>query len=83
MKLPKSVLETQKIVDFLEARNLVQQYKKSKKNLLSWNIKWLDFKERQPKKSWIWSFRINKQFRVFWSFDTEFNFIVSSIDNHQ
>jgi hypothetical protein len=35
MKLPKNVLETLKVVDFLEKRNLINQYKKSKNKLLN------------------------------------------------
>jgi len=83
MKLPWNVLENSKIIDFLNKRNLLKQYKKAKEKLLYWEIWWLDFKERKPNKSWIYSFRINKQFRVFWFFDKENDFIVSDIDNHQ
>lgn len=35
MKLPRNVFENPKIIDFLEKRNLLKQYKKSKKKLLS------------------------------------------------
>jgi len=83
MKLPKWIFENPKIINFLEKRNLLNQYKKSKNKLMSWDIGWLDFKERQPKWSKIYSFRINKQFRVIWFFDEENDFIVSYVDNHQ
>ncbi len=83
MKLPKWIFENPKIINFLEKRNLLNQYKKSKNKLMSWEIGWLDFKERQPKWSKIYSFRINKQFRVIWFFDEENDFIVSYVDNHQ
>ena len=51
--------------------------------ILSWNTRGSDFKIRQPTHQKIWSFRINKQFRAFWSFDAEGDFTVSTIDNHQ
>jgi plasmid maintenance system killer protein len=62
---------------------LINQYKKSKNKLLNWELSWIDLKEREPKKSWVWSFRINKQYRVVWFFDNNNDFIVSYIDNHQ
>ncbi|HBB27553.1 TPA: hypothetical protein DCZ36_03610 [Candidatus Gracilibacteria bacterium] len=83
MKLPRNVFENPKIIDFLEKRNLLKQYKKSKKKLLSSEVGGLDFKEREPKKSGIYSFRINKQFRVFGFFDEQNDFIISEINNHQ
>jgi hypothetical protein len=49
MKLPKWIFENPKIINFLEKRNLLNQYKKSKNKLISWEVGWLDFKERQPK----------------------------------
>lgn len=83
MKLPKNVFESKEVIEFLEKRSLINQYKKAKIKVIIWNLWWLDFKERQPKKSWIWSFRINQQFRAFWFFDEENDFVVSKIDNHQ
>lgn len=83
MKLPSNIFENPKVVEFLEKRNLIKQYKKAKDVILIWNVWWLDLKERKSKKSWIYSFRINKQFRAIWFFDNDWDFIVSKIDNHQ
>jgi plasmid maintenance system killer protein len=41
-----------------------------------------DFKLREPKKDWVYSFRINKQFRAF-SYLKNNDLIVYKIDNHQ
>ena len=40
-------------------------------------------KIRQPKEAKIWSFRINKQFRAYGTFDDSGDFIVFEINNHQ
>ncbi len=77
-----NILETQEVADFLEKRWLVKQYKKSKTYILSWIFWKTDFKLRQPKEKWEWSFRINKQFRAFGRLD-ENDFIVYLINNHQ
>lgn len=78
----KNIFEKEFIFDFLNKRNLLKQYKKSKDLILLW-INWkTDFKLREPRKDWIYSFRINKQFRAFGYFENE-NLIVYKIDNHQ
>ncbi len=77
-----NILETQEVADFLEKRWLIKQYKKSKSYILSWIFWKTDFKLRQPKEKWEWSFRINKQFRAFGRLD-ENDLIIYLIDNHQ
>ena len=77
------IYEDEWILEFLSKRNLLNQYKKAKNNLVQ-NINSNNyFKERMPKWSNIWYFRINRQFRAYWSFDTKWNLIIFKIDNHQ
>lgn len=82
MKNIDNIYEENWIRKFLEKRNLIQQYKNNKNKILSGYLWKLDFKERQPKWTWIFSFRINKQFRAIWYFK-ENSFIVVEISNHQ
>lgn len=78
----KYIVEIEWISDFLTKRNLAKQYKKSKISILSWIIWWDDFKTREPKEKWVWSFRINKHFRALCKLENEM-LIVFKIDNHQ
>lgn len=77
------ILEKKEILPYLEARNLLKQYQKAKRYLLSGGSVQTKFKERNPKGSGVWSFRINKQFRALGVFDEIGNLIVFKIDNHQ
>lgn len=83
MKKVQFIYEKKDILQFLKIRGLLGQYKKAKQYLLSENILQVKFKERKPKGSGIWSFRINKQFRALGVFDDEGNLIIFKIDNHQ
>ena len=83
MILPKNILESEEILSYLWKRNIYNQYKKSKSYVLMWIWGWTDFKERHPKWSNIRSFRVNKQFRAFWSFDKDWDFLVFEINDHQ
>lgn len=78
----ENIYEEDYIQEYLEKRNLFNQYKKSKNNIIegiySWNKLW--FKE--PKQEWIIYFRINKQFRALCR-KVENTLIVFDIDNHQ
>lgn len=67
----------------MEQRNLLKQYKKAKDYLLGGNILQTKFKERNPRGSGIWYFRINKQYRALGVFDDDGNLIIFKIDNHQ
>lgn len=82
MPIIQSILERKEILPYLEARNLLKQYKKVKQFLLLGNALQVKFKERNPKGSGIWYFRINKQFRALGVFDKVGNLIVFKIDNH-
>ncbi len=77
------ILEKKDILDFLDKRLLISRYKKSKESILKWLYSWIDFKLRQPKSNWIYSFRINKQFRAFWRLEEDWTLIIYEINNHQ
>jgi len=78
----RKILEDEWIFEYLEKRNLLNQYKKSKNSILEWVNSKSFFKEKQPKWSNIWYFRINKQFRAIWSFDKDWDLLIYKIDNH-
>jgi len=71
------------ILDFLEKKNIKEQYIKSAKFLVNWYFWKTDFKIRQPKKNRVWSFRINKQYRAFWIMDKNNNLLIFEINSHQ
>lgn len=77
------ILEKKEVLEYLQVRGLIKQYKKAKEYLLNGNILQTKFKERNPKGSGIWYFRINRQFRAMGVFDEEGNLIIFEIDNHQ
>ena len=77
------IFERKEIILYLEARRLTKQYKKAKQYLLQGNTLAVKFKERHPKGSGIWYFRINKQFRALGIFDSQGNLIIFTIDNNQ
>ncbi len=77
------ILERKEILPYLQVRGLLNQYKKAKQFLLEGNALQVRFKERNPKGSGIWYFRINKQFRALGIFDRDGNLIVFEIDSHQ
>lgn len=79
----QQIFERKEILPYLEARSLLKQYKKAKRYLLDGNTLQVKFKERNPKGSGIWYFRINKQFRALGIFDANGNLIIFKIDNHQ
>ncbi len=78
----ENIYEKEYIFDELVKRNLVKQYKKSKIYIISWIYWKTDFKLREPSKDWIYSFRINKQFRAFCYLENN-SLIVYKIYNHQ
>lgn len=83
--MPKvqQIFERKEVVVYLEARGLFKQYKKAKEYLLKGNSLQVKFKERNPKGSGIWYFRLNKQFRALGVFGENGNLIIFKIDNHQ
>jgi plasmid maintenance system killer protein len=77
-----SIIEINWIKEFLIKRNLIKQYKKSKISILAWIVWGTDLKTREPKEKWVWSFRMNKQFRAFCKLENDL-LILFKIDNHQ
>lgn len=80
--MPK-ILEKKNILPYLQTRGLLDQYRKAKRYILEGSAVQVRFKERNPKGSGVWYFRINRQFRAFGVFDEKGNLIVFDIDNHQ
>lgn len=76
------IKEKEYILSYLEKRNILKQYKKSKNNILNWNYTWNKVWYKQPKKDEIIYFRINKQYRALCRFENNI-LIVFDIDNHQ
>jgi hypothetical protein len=78
-----NILEEDWIYEYLIKRSILTQYKKAKINILSKNNLKTFFKERNPKWSNIWYFRINKKYRAYWSFDNNDDLLIFKISNHQ
>jgi len=78
----KKVLISDDLIDFLQKRFLVAQYKKAKNFILNWYYKNVNLKIREPKKTKIYYFRINKQFRALAKLEWDI-LKVFDIDNHQ
>jgi len=78
-----NIFEDEWIKEYLEKRNLLKQFKKAKNKILSWINSNNYFKERKPKNSNIWYFRINKKYRAYWSIDKDWDLIIFEINDHQ
>jgi len=76
------IFEKKSVYPYLLKRGLLEQYKKAKRYLLEGRLLSVRFKERNPKGSGIWYFRINKQFRALAVFNKEGDLIVFEVDNH-
>lgn len=85
MKKISQIREDEEIYTYLEKRGFIIQYKKAKTYLLWGHTHLVDFKIRKPKLNNIYQFRINKQFRAYGFFDTNYPniFRVIEISNHQ
>lgn len=70
------------IEEYLKDRFIYEQYIKAKLNILSWNYAKHNFKEKNPKWSLVYYFRINKQYRAIWFIENSILRIIK-IDNHQ
>ena len=78
----EEIVEEKDVLKYLMKRNLLEQYKKTKTYLLLWLFAKVNFWLREPKKSWIFYFRINKQFRAYCIIENK-QLRVIKIDNHQ
>ena len=72
--------ENRDVFEYLQKRWLVEQYRKAKAKIIAGNTKELSL--RQPKKEWVWYFRVNDQFRAFAKLEWD-TLIVFDIYNHQ
>lgn len=70
------------MVKFLSKRDLLKQYKKAKDYLVAGSKGQVRFKERRPKGSGVFYFRINKQYRALAVFNGNGDLIVFEIDDH-
>ena len=82
MFIIKEIKEKSYIFKYLQERELLNQYKKAKAQILSWNYISNKISYRKPKKDEILYFRINKQFRALARLNWDL-LIVFEIDNHQ
>ena len=82
MFIIKEIKEKSYILKYLQERELLNQYRKAKEQILSWNYIWNKLSYRKPKSDEILYFRINKQFRALARFNWNL-LIVFEIDNHQ
>ncbi|MEK7528271.1 MAG: hypothetical protein AAB592_00710 [Patescibacteria group bacterium] len=78
-----AIFETRDVVEYLQSRNLLEQYKKAKRFLLQGNFLQTSFKKRNPKKANIWYFRVTKKYRAFCSLNEEGDLVVFEINDHQ
>lgn len=78
-----NIFERDWIKEYLLKRNLLVQYKKAKSNIINKINSRNYFRERNPKWSNIWYFRLNKQYRAIWTIDKDNDLIIYKIDNHQ
>lgn len=84
MRIPQKIYVSEKAYKFLIKRELLDQFIKSKNNILAGKISWwTKFSIKEPKHEWVWYFRINKQYRALCKFDQTDILFVTEIDKHQ
>lgn len=86
MRKIDEIRELKDIFDYLQSRNILDQYVKAKKMISSGYLQKFDFKLRQPKISQVYQFRINQKYRAFGTFREENDktvFVVTQISDHQ
>lgn len=83
MPIIHHIFERKEVLPYLRIRGLLKQYLKAKRYLIQGNSLQVRFKERNPKGSGIWYFRINQQFRALGVFNDAGDLIIFKIDNHQ
>lgn len=74
------------ILEYLNSRQILSQYKKAKAMLIGGFAQKYDLKLRKPKNAGIYQFRINQKYRAFGFFDEEDGktiFVVTYISDHQ
>lgn len=82
--LPDFIIELDGVAEYLEKRQLISQYQKAKRMILSGHNSGALFKKREPKDAGIWYFRINRQYRAVGYFPNDGRtFAVTYVDDHQ
>ena len=76
------ILETSEVAEYIQSRNLMNQYKKVKGYILAGHTSGAHLRKREPKGDNIWYFRINKKFRAFAYLDGA-TLKIFHIDDHQ
>lgn len=76
------VVEDQGVVQYLEARGLVAQYRKAKQFIARGLFRVVKLKKRKPFSCGVWSFRITKKYRALCKRDGDL-LVVCEIDDHQ
>ena len=78
----QQILETKEVVKYLQARDLVDRYKKVKNHILAGHVSGAQLRKRKPSTDDIWYFRINKKYRAF-AYLYNITLKVFHIDDHQ
>jgi hypothetical protein len=65
MKKISAIYENEKVLEYLQSRQIAQQYIKAKSLMLSGYAQKFDFKLRKPKTEEVYQFRINQKYRAF------------------
>lgn len=78
----KVVEKSEKILQFLKSRKILDSYIKAKTLLENGDLKSPRFKKRKPKALAFYYFRINKQYRAIGRFKGDL-FVVTEITDHQ
>lgn len=76
------ILELPEIIEYLESRNLLKQYKKAKNYILSGKFTTVQLRKKEPKSLNIWYFRINQQYRAIGYIEQNIFYIIA-VDDHQ
>lgn len=70
------------ILEYLESRNILKNYKKAKEFLKKNYLTTVQFRKRKPKSEGKYYFRITQKYRAIGIFDGH-DFIVTEISDHQ
>lgn len=77
-----NVFEDEGVVDYIQKRNLQRAYLKAKKYMEMEYYQLVDLRERRPKTSGIFYFKIDKKYRAIGYIEKR-GFIVTEISDHQ
>jgi plasmid maintenance system killer protein len=77
------VFEEEGVVDYLQSREITQQYLKAKRYLEMGFYGQVDLRKRKPKTEGIYYFKITKKYRALGYFENKQTFIVVEISDHQ